>query len=185
MALRFKARLLAALLLPPLAFALGVALGYAYPSEALLEVLRASLGGLAERAGSPLELALLIYVNNLVTGAVIMALSLLVVPGLLLVLFNGYVLGLVAWWATSERGLSLAAVVAGVAPHGVVEIPAVLLASSAGLYCVFTCRSLAAAKRVLGGAVAFLAVALLIAAFIEAFITPLVLERVAGVEVWG
>lgn len=175
---------LAALAAPPLVFLAGIALGAAYPSESLLEVLMASFGGIAERAGSPLELAFIIYVNNLVTGIIIMVSSLLVVPGLLLVAFNGYVLGLVAWWASRE-GLGLAALLAGILPHGVVELPAVLLASSAGLYCVFTCRSVDAAMRVLGGAALFLAVALLIAAFIEAFVTPVVLERVAGISVWG
>jgi len=176
---------LLALAAPPMAFLAGVAAGVAFPSEALLELLMASLGGLAERAGSPLELALIIYVNNLVTGLIIMVLSVLVVPGLLLIAFNGYVLGMVAWYVVEREGLGLAAFLAGILPHGIVELPAIFLASSAGIYCLMTCRSPAAAARVLGGAAAFLAVALLIAAFIEAFVTPVVLERVAGVSVWG
>ena len=176
---------LIALLAPPTAFLLGFVLGLLFPSERLLEVLSASIGGLAERAGSKAELAILIYVNNVLTGVFIMVLSLLVVPGLLLILFNGYVVGLVAWFVAVEKGLGVEAFLAGVLPHGIVEIPAVLLASSAGLYCVATCRSISDVKRVLGGASLLLLVALFIAALIEAYVTPVVLERVAGVKVWG
>lgn len=80
----------------------------------------------------PLGLFVFIVINNVVKAGVMMCLG--VVFGLVPILFlvsNGIVLA-VAAAIIAERAGALVAV-AGLVPHGIIELPAVLLAAAAGL----------------------------------------------------
>jgi stage II sporulation protein M len=77
-------------------------------------------------------LALAIFLNNAIkTLLVIVAGTLAGLVPLLFLLVNGYVLGIVFYATLREKGLW--PFVVAIAPHGVIELPAVLLGTSIGL----------------------------------------------------
>ena len=87
-----------------------------------------------------------------------------------------------------QHGLSLAAYLAGTLPHGVTELSALVLAIAAGLH---ICRAVSdsllrrgekgAVRRAIGEALLlyarFIVPLLLVSAFVEAYVTPSLLER--------
>ncbi len=166
--------------LPWAVFVSSLAAGYAYPSYSLVESFSEEV---ASRFSGldPFSLALLIFINNLSTAALVYVLSMLyVLPGMLLIAFNGYLIGSVVSYALEVEGLSPKIVIAALAPHGVVEIPAFLAASSGGIY--YLLRAKGVKERLVKGLSLMIMVAILlaVAALIEAFITPLVVEAVGG-----
>ncbi len=84
-------------------------------------------------AGLPTPLlALAILLNNAVKTLVVIVSGVLAgVPPLVFLLINGYVLGIVFLDTLYTKGLW--AFVVAIAPHGVLELPAVLLGTSIGL----------------------------------------------------
>ena len=140
------------------------------------------------RGWGPLGLFVFIVLNNVVKAGIMMCLG--VVFGLVPIVFlvsNGNVLA-VAAAIIAEQGGALVAV-AGLAPHGIVELSAVLLAAAAGLR-----LGAAAIERVRRPDsdikmellkawrffVAIILPALLIAAVIETVVTPFVLMMARG-----
>lgn len=136
----------------------------------------------------PLGLFVFIVLNNVVKAGVMMCLG--VVFGLVPIVFlvsNGIVLA-VAAAIVAERGGALVAV-AGLAPHGIVELSAVLLAAAAGLrlgaVAIERVRrpdtdikmELLKAWRFF---VAIILPALLVAAVIETVVTPFILMIARG-----
>jgi stage II sporulation protein M len=131
-------------------------------------------------------LALAIFLNNgLKTLAVIIIGPLAGVLPLIFLLVNGYVLGFVLHMAVQSEGL-LAAVVS-IVPHGILELPAILLGTSIGLM-----LGVEGLKRLFGkgkntlsaelgrGVRFFLVIILpllLLSAFIEAFITSVAVSK--------
>jgi stage II sporulation protein M len=81
---------------------------------------------------SPLGLMLGIFLNNAVKCflAIVLGLAAGVAP-VLFMLANGLILGIVI--GVTIRGTSLAYVLVGTVPHGVIEIPMVLISSAIGL----------------------------------------------------
>ena len=78
---------------------------------------------------SPLFPLLLIFLNNAIKSAGVIALGILLgLPPVLFIGVNGFVLGAVISWIESLEGLEYA--VASLAPHGVIEIPMLLLATA-------------------------------------------------------
>jgi len=78
------------------------------------------------------ELILLIFVNNALKAFLVLVLGLgLGVFPVLFLAVNGVVLGQVIAEVVSQHGLMLA--ITGLAPHGVLEIPAVIIAAGFGL----------------------------------------------------
>jgi len=163
----------------------GVAIGY-YSAHALKDVLE----GLKQFFG-PLEglpphlLALLIFANNtsktlffaVLLGVVI------AIPPVLFAFLNGVVIGLVSHLVVEQGGLLL--LMAGILPHGVFEIPALLLSCALGMEIgVVVCekalgrdvsvkKAMAACLRRYFKVVVPL---LLVAALVEAYVTPLVMQ---------
>ncbi len=84
------------------------------------------------RGFSPLGIFVFIVLNNAVKAAVMMSLGIAfgVIPVLFLV-SNGIVLAVVAALIAEREGVAVAIV--GLLPHGILELPAVLLAAAAGL----------------------------------------------------
>ncbi len=78
----------------------------------------------------PFQLFALIFLNNSVKALVFMLLGIFLgVLPLIFMAFNGYVLGALAFVMREEW----ASLLLGVLPHGIVEIPAVALASAYGI----------------------------------------------------
>lgn len=175
------------LLLVTALFAVSLALGLrASPeasSQAMEEVSRflEPLRGLGVGA----TLVFVILNNGLKTlGAMVLGV-LAGIPPLVFVALNGYVLGLLVVALVPDVGYAV--VVASLAPHGILEVPALLWASALGLGV-----GQGALRRLLGHGspllptlrhalriyVVYVLPTLVIAAFIEVFITPLVLDAV-------
>jgi stage II sporulation protein M len=133
---------------------------------------------------NPLYLFLQIYVHNLVASFLSMLAGIVVAPMLGLVFVNGYVVGYVVRDLIGKLGAAAGwpIAVSLLLPHGILEVPAFLLASYAGLIPASTLwrrlrggrdslkeayrRSLRLYKRV--------AILLLLAAATETLVTPLI-----------
>lgn len=131
-------------------------------------------------------LALAIFLNNGIKTLLVIVLGPLagILPlGFLLV--NGYIMGLVLHFAVQSEGLR--ATFLAIAPHGLFELPAILLGTSIGLMLGFQAvrRLFGTGERTitaeLGRGVRFFLVVILplflLAAFIEAFVTASAVSR--------
>ncbi|MDV3104783.1 stage II sporulation protein M [Thermococcus waiotapuensis] len=120
-----------------------------------------------------------IYFNNLGVATSAYALGVLfgIVPWLI-VMVNGFILGLVVALVISQGLMSPVQALLAIVPHGVFEIPAILLSATAGILLYRGTLKKEGLDLVYSSLrlYALSAGLLLLAAFIEAFVTP----RVAG-----
>ncbi len=108
---------------------IGYSLGRELPGDPL-EQLRRIIPNLEE--APPLGLFLFIAVNNLSKSLLWMLLGLLFsLPPILFTALNGFYIGWAAHAYAEERGVLLTLLT--LTPHGVLELPAILLSSAAGL----------------------------------------------------
>ena len=171
-------RLRRAFALATLFYITGIVAGILYPWGRLISILAS--GSINPWAHGPLEAALIIYAHNALAGLVLYALSTIYI-GLVGVAFNGYVVALVSEYALNERGFTLTQLLASLLPHGVIEIPAMLLASAAGLITFHEARRNGLRGALRGLLILSIALLLLVpAAFIEAFVTPHVARSVGA-----
>ena len=154
--------------------------------DTLVELAVSSLGGLAAVDGSGRLSPVLLFQNNLRACGMIMLYGLvpfILLPALSLGL-NAMILGVLAAWYLSE-GLPLSAYFAALIPHGVFELPAVILAFAVGLYASGQvtgrirrregCRSVTECLRLMGRTLTLVQLPLLaVAALAEAYVTPLI-----------
>ncbi|MEX0930268.1 MAG: stage II sporulation protein M [Candidatus Paceibacterota bacterium] len=170
-------------------FALGVLLGVLVflfaPGTA--EFFLADLAAFAKSAldGSAWEVLVFIFINNTVKGlgAVLFGVLFALIPVAFL-LINGFMLGIVVAYAINAAGVLWTA--ASILPHGVIELPAVFIATSLGLllgvHLVKRIRRETSMPitHVLLDACRLFVVALVplffLASVIEVFITPAVVE---------
>lgn len=136
----------------------------------------------------PAGLFVFIVVNNVVKAAVMMGLGL--VFGLVPIFFlvsNGIVLSVAAALIAQQAGVW--ATIGGLLPHGVIEVPAVLLAAAVGLRLgALTIERLrrpdtkvkAEIVKAWRFFVALVLPALIVAALIETFVTPVILTIIRG-----
>ena len=135
----------------------------------------------------PLMIMIIIFLKNLLASATAMLLGLgLGIVPMIVATTNGFLLGIVGYSAVEQKGwLYLAA---GILPHGIIELPAVLLSIAIGLRLGhLLALSLLKERSDLTGemrvAIHFLLrwimPLLLLAAAIETFITPFIISRVA------
>ncbi len=169
-------------------FIIGIIAGTVTPSDALLaHDLSASLKELA-RVLSPFSpvTALIIFIKNVIAMLLSFILSpLLCLMPVLTLLVNGWLLGFVAEAVIQQK--SLGYMLAGVLPHGIFEIPAMIIAQAAALgfgtaliLALFQKKRRAALVPRLSLYVKFLVLAIILllpAAIIETFVTPLILGR--------
>ncbi|WMW25516.1 stage II sporulation protein M [Methanolobus sediminis] len=175
------------------AFLISAIAGYVYyatnPSYAL-----DSLGGLEELAEmlqglSAIEIMLLIFVNNALKMflSVLLGFALGIVP-LGFLLLNGFVIGIFAHYQTAESGVLF--VIAGLTPHGIIEIPMLIISSAIGMkigYVAFQglrSEPVDLKAEIIRGIkfyLHWLFPLIFLAAVIETFITPLVIYMVSGV----
>lgn len=171
-------------LLSLLLFLISVYAGYSLSEwfpVSMLEMLREIFVGIEE--WHPFWLMIFIFLNNSVKSflVILLGFTLGIVP-LLFVAINGFILGLISFEVVKLSGLPFA--LAATLPHGVIEIPLVLLSSAIGIRIgyetVNKIRGKGNIKRELGRGIRFFALRilplLLLAAIIEAFVTPLVIH---------
>jgi len=102
------------------------------PVEGLLSELGAVLGPLASTGNLSFLLLLIIFINNAIKALGIIFLGILLgLPPILFIGLNGFVLGGLGSALEAVNGWRYA--VASFIPHGVIEIPVVLLATALGL----------------------------------------------------
>lgn len=114
---------------------LGYFLAETYPEvvEKEIETLKEFLRGFSSGKLSPVEIFLLIFLNNSIKSFMAMLLGVFfgVIP-VIFILLNGIILGFFAKFIGSEIGIVTFILL--LLPHGILEIPAVILACSYGLW---------------------------------------------------
>ena len=180
---RLAPYLVASVILLAVGTAIGITAIFHYPDFA--HQLADSLSGFVKifRGMPKLQLAGAIFFNNaLKTLVVILLGTLLGVIAMVFLVVNGAALGIAIYLSTQSRGLwpSLLAIL----PHGVLELPAVLLGTSIGLMLgghsikKFLTNTETTLGSELGQALKFFLVVivplLMLAALVEVFITPVV-----------
>jgi len=113
-------------------FTVAVVMGITAPLDTFSRLMQ-ELGDLLRpfETMNPFLLFFLIFVNNAVKALGAIGLGILVgIPPVLFIGINGFVLGSVISWVKSSQGLEYA--VASIAPHGVIEIPMLLLSTALG-----------------------------------------------------
>lgn len=166
-----------------LAFIIGFITGLLTPPEvagSYVLSISEKLMPLAEKAKPRTFMgALIIFLNNWVTAVIVFVVN-VVAP--IIVGYNGWILGIFASYMNS-KGLILTYIL-GVIPHGILEIPALILAGASGLrfgrllvgklYYKLRGKKYSIGLSVEGSLklLATSIVMFLIAALIEAFITP-------------
>ncbi len=162
---------------------LGYALGGQPQAREFMESLAATLSPLREM--STAGLMLLIFVNNAVKAGLVVRVGVFLgLPPFIFLATNGLVVGVATYQVAAERGLGF--VLAGLVPHGVVEVPALLAATALGLgmgveVSRWMVRRPSRVRRRLGRSLRiylfYVAPALALAAAIEVLVTPLLLGR--------
>ena len=159
---------------------IGYALGDRLPGDPL-EILRRILPGVEEM--TLLHLFLFIAANNLAKSLLWMLLGLLFsLPPIIFTIINGFYLGWASHTFAEKMGPLLTLI--SLAPHGVIELPTILLSSAAGLALGYQAINrlrgrgslLGELRRALSLYVHRIAPLLIIAAVIEASLTPLLVS---------
>ena len=162
-------------------FTIGYVLG-GQLSEPLIEILKKLYG---ETFNLPLPLlTILIFANNFAKSFVAMLLGIILgIPPLLFIFANGLILGIIGYAIVRDYGIWF--FLAGILPHGVLEIPAVILSVALGVKLglavlgKFKHREVSVKETLLSCIRSYLFVVLpllAIAAFVESHITPLILR---------
>jgi stage II sporulation protein M len=133
-----------------------------------------------------LMIMLVIFLKNLLacTISIFLGLGLGIVP-LLVIISNGFLLGAVSYGVIQKEGLPF--LLAGILPHGIVELPTVMLSTALGFrlgYLLAT--SILGEKANIGDEIRISTIVLFrwiipllfLAAFIETFITPIAISVV-------
>ena len=127
---------------------------------------------------------LFIFLNNAIKGFFVLIGGVLFgVAPLLFIFLNGQLVGFVLG-AAQFRGIGIGRVMAGIAPHGIIEIPAIILSSGYGLWLGYKFYRFVWKREpfkvyfsyALKKYIYVILPLFFVAAIIEAFITPLVLN---------
>jgi len=173
-----------------LLFFFGIILGYivslVMPSMAreMYEYVRESIRRVLPGGGMKpsISLAMLIFLNNLRVAILSIILGPTIVIPSLIIMVNGFVLGLVASLAIGS-GADIITVVLAILPHGIFELPALIysavVGTELGLWIIqkFFFKKGRSVEEVLIGllfSITIIVILLLIAAFIETFVTPVI-----------
>jgi stage II sporulation protein M len=180
--------LAAVLFLIPLVSGLFVSPEFA---SGALEELELTLKPLVESL-NPLVLLIIIFINNAIKALAALVLGIVLgLPSLLFLVANGFMIGLTVMALKSSLGCGVIA--ASLTPHGIIEIPALVLSSALGLRIGWESlkyltkqKSCVKAQLRQGIRVYFkwMLVSLFFAATIEVFITPLFILLAGGKDLF-
>jgi stage II sporulation protein M len=129
---------------------------------------------------------LVIFLKNLLacTISIFLGLGLGIIP-LLVILSNGFLLGAVSYGVIQKEGFAF--LLAGILPHGIVELPTVMLSTALGFRLGYLLAiSILGEKANIGDEIKIATIVLFrwiipllfLAAFIETFITPIIISVV-------
>ncbi len=163
---------------------MGVVLGRSLPFNSL-EFVRRAFSGLLGL--SPLALVVVIFINNALKSLAALLLGVLfgVAPAVF-VITNGFLIGVLSEQLVNSKGTGF--ILAAFLPHGMLEMPSVLISSSIGMRLGYqTVKSLmgeGGLKHELRNGLKFfgkwLVPIFLVAAVVEVFITPIVVRSLRG-----
>lgn len=174
--------------------AAALIVGFVLPNDTKIMLLTEIFGkftDILEGVQTKLQLALAIFLNNLEVSALLFALGITVIAPVLMVIGNGLMIGIffdfIVRLEALEPGILLSSMV-GVFPHGIIEIPAFVLTASLGIALLIKLvapnkfipgksRSRVLLDMVLRYALILLPLFLL-AAFVEAYVSPLLSSKV-------
>lgn len=172
-------------------FIMGLLLGLSFP-DALDQILKSQIEHIknlaSEADGSPAKLTWVILRNNVTVSLsfIVTGVALSVFP-VMMVMVNGMAIGyLFAQWGMMSQVPVWAIIVYGILPHGIFEIPAFILAGAMGIKLGYMWLRpipgksrwnsfLHAGKETLG-VLPLILVSLVLAALIEGFVTPMLLQ---------
>jgi len=114
-------------------FIFSIFIGYSLGEQVSPQSLEGVLSNIPDPAESTsLEMFLAILYNNVLASFIFLASGLFIgIPPLMFMAFNGFFVGYVAFNAAEVQGLGF--VVATLLPHGVVEIPTIVLSAAMGV----------------------------------------------------
>ncbi len=149
-------------------------------SENYLETFKQSLGWI--KTLNPLIIMFVIFLNNAIKSliALILGIGLGIIP-ILFVAGNGIIIGMLAEIVSRQRGTFF--VIASTLPHGIIEVPMILISTGIGLRLGYNMYLSLIGKKVdmkqeltqgIGFYIRVIAPLLFVAAAIETFVTPLI-----------
>ncbi|CAG0959370.1 hypothetical protein METP3_00732 [Methanosarcinales archaeon] len=155
-------------------------------SENYLEILKNSFGWI--KTLSPIEIMLFIFLNNAVKSlfSIVLGAGLGIIP-IIFIGGNGIIIGLIVNEVSKEQGVIF--VLAALLPHGIIEVPMVLISAGLGLRLGYSMYiSMKGEKRDMRYELTeslhvFMKITmplLFVAAIIETFVTPFVVLLVSG-----
>lgn len=132
----------------------------------------------------PLSIMVAIFLNNAFVSLIslVLGLALGILP-IVLIAFNGYIIGIISYIVAQERGFLF--IFLALLPHGILELPMVFLSASIGLRLGHQVISALLGKETdikreftegIRFYISWIVPLLLLAAIIETFITPLILS---------
>ena len=138
----------------------------------------------------PAVLFVVIFLNNAIKSFLAIVLGIAIaIPPLIFLCFNGFIIGAVV--SVLQSRISNVLIIASLAPHGIIEIPAIVLAAALGLKVGFESIRFLINRRSnikvqlrqsLVIYTKWILVMLFVAALIETFATPMLVARLGGVE---
>jgi len=163
---------------------LGVMLGYSQPGFGERAFSSAYGGADYLKELGPFGLFFLIFLRNSFIGLLTVVSGIVLgLPTILIVVANGFVIGAIAGWLTKAYGAKLVAL--GLLPHGVIEVPALLICGAYGMRVgvavvarLMKRDSVPVSAELATALSAYLSRSLplfLVAALVESFVTPLII----------
>jgi stage II sporulation protein M len=161
------------------AFAIGAGFAMTMPGEAqrIMDLIAGQFVGFEDQSSFDLMISLFLHNALICALMAILGLALGIIT-LLVVFDNGLMIGLIGTLAAGKSGPLVT--IAALLPHGIIEIPAMALSASIGLYlgyCILMTlfgRRMNVAGEIVESArmfVAWILPMLLVAAFVESYVT--------------
>ena len=169
-------------------FAISFVSGYAYavlnPAAATEITLELTTGFEWITELNPLVIMLVIFLNNAVKSFIVILLGVFIVIPIGFIVFNGYILGIVAY--EYGRTMSHGYVAAAILPHGIIELPMIFMSAALGTHLgvmgfsrlrgnISSEEILSELRRSVSFYFRWILPLLFVAAVVETFVTPIVL----------
>ena len=176
-----------------LIFVVSLIAGYRYavlnPTESarFMEELIADFGWLMEL--SLPRIFLVIFLNNAIKALLVIIFGLLIFVPVGFVAYNGWIIGIVI--CEQVRTSGYVSVVAGILPHGIIELPMIIVSAALGtrlgMMAFLRIKGTISSNNVMSEIkwsvrfyLRWILPLLFIAALIETFITPIIMQMVSG-----
>jgi stage II sporulation protein M len=180
-----KIKLLPYIILAAVVFIVFIAIGFMIPGETIQQV----IGELQETIQlleglGPAALVMVIFLNNAIKCLFVILLGIIIgLPSAFFICFNAATIGMLAAALGPQLGYNT--FILSLLPHGIIEIPVLIISAALGLSIgaevwKFIIRQKSQVKQQLKFSLVFYArwliLALLVAAIIEVFVTPLIMS---------